>query len=194
MTEKRLNKFKKVVSQRQKYLAIVLENIHDAHNVSAILRTSESVGVDRIYLIYNIEPFPRVSRISSASAKKWVELIKYKSVEECYAALKKEKYKIYTTHMSKDGINHSLYDLDLTKRVAIVFGNEHRGLSEDAVKLSDGNFLIPMKGMIQSLNVSVSAAICLYEALRQREQKGMYGKSKYTKTELKAKLNYYISK
>lgn len=194
MTEKRLNRFIKIIGQRQKYLTIVLENIHDAHNVSAILRTADSVGIDKIYLVYNQEVFPKISRISSASAKKWVEPEKYKSIEECYAKLKKEKYNIYTTNMSEERKNYSLYELDLTKRVALVFGNEHRGLSEEAVKLSDRNFLIPMKGMVQSLNVSVSAAVCLYEALRQREQKGMYEIIKYTKSELKEKLNYYINK
>lgn len=194
MTEKRLNRFVKILGQRQKYLTVVLENIHDAHNVSAILRTADSVGIDKIYLVYNQETFPRISRISSASAKKWVELEKFKSIEECYEKLKKEKYRIYTTHMSEVRKNYSLYELDLTKRVALVFGNEHRGLSDEAVRLSDRNFLIPMKGMVQSLNVSVSAAVCLYEALRQREQKGMYEESKYTKTELKEKLNYYINK
>lgn len=194
MTEKRLNRFIKIIGQRQKYLTVVLENIHDAHNVSAILRTADSVGIDKIYLVYNQESFPKISRISSASAKKWVEQEKYKSIEECYGKLKKEKYKIYTTQMSEVRKNYSLYELDLTKRVAFVFGNEHRGLSDEAVRLSDGNFLIPMKGMVQSLNVSVSAAVCLYEALRQREQKGMYEKSKYTKSELKKKLNQYINK
>ncbi len=182
------------MGQRQKYFTAVLENIHDAHNVSAILRTADSVGIDKIYLVYNQESFPKISRISSASAKKWVELEKFKSIEECYAKLKKEKYKIYTTHMSKVRKNYSLYELDLTERVALVFGNEHRGLSEEAVILSDRNFLIPMKGMVQSLNVSVSAAVCFYEALRQREQKGMYKKSKYTKSELKEKLSFYINK
>lgn len=194
MTEKRLNKFRRVTEQRQKYLTVVLENIHDSHNVSAILRTADSVGIDKIYLIYNQESFPKISRISSASAKKWVELAKFKSVKDCYTELKENKYNICSTCMNSGKKSFSLYELDLTKRTALVFGNEHRGLSEEAVKLSDKNFLIPMKGMVQSLNVSVSAAVCLYEALRQREVQGMYTKSKYTKKELEEKLNHYISK
>lgn len=194
MTEKRLNKFRKITGQRQKYLTIILENIHDAHNVSAVLRTADSVGIDKIYLVYNKETFPRISRISSASAKKWIEVVKFKSVKDCYTELKKERYNIYSTGMSTGKKSYSLYELNLTKRVALVFGNEHRGLSEEAVNLSDKNFLIPMKGMVQSLNVSVSAAVCLYEALRQREKKGMYEKSRYTKKELENKLNQYISK
>lgn len=194
MTEKRLNKFRKVTGQRQKYLTVILENIHDAHNVSAVLRTADSVGIDKIYLVYNQETFPRISRISSASAKKWIEVVKFKSVKDCYTDLKKDRYNIYSTGMGTGKKSYSLYELDLTKRVALVFGNEHRGLSEEAVNLSDKNFLIPMKGMVQSLNVSVSAAVCLYEALRQREKKGMYEKSRYTKKELETKLNQYISK
>jgi len=194
MTEKRLNKIKKVVKQRQKYLTIVLENIHDPHNVSAILRTSEAVGIDKVYLVYYIEPFPRISAISSASAKKWVELVKFNSIQECYKKLRRHKFNIYSSFISDIKDNSSLYELDLTKRVALVFGNEHRGLSEEAVKLADKSFYIPMKGLIQSLNVSVSVAVCLYEALRQRELKGMYNKLQFTKAEFQEKLKKYLEK
>ncbi len=194
MTEKRLNKFKKVIKQRQKYFTIVLENIHDPHNVSAILRTAEAVGIDKIYLVYYIESFPRISVVSSASAKKWVELIKFTSISDCYEVLRKEKFKIYSSYITENMENPSLYELDLTKRIALVFGNEHRGLSEEAVKLSDKSFHIPMKGLIQSLNVSVSVAVCLYEALRQREQKGMYDRSLYTKKEQAEKLKKYLER
>jgi tRNA (guanosine-2'-O-)-methyltransferase len=194
LTEKRLNKFKKVVSKRQKYLTVVIENVHDSHNVSAILRSAESIGIDRVYLIYNQEKFPRISSVSSASAKKWVEIVKFRTVEECFKELKKQKFKIYSTHMLADGRNTSLYELDLSKRVALVFGNEHRGVSDEVKNLADRNFLIPMLGMVQSLNVSVSVAVCLFEAMRQRENAGMYKKSAYTKKELKEKLEEYINK
>lgn len=194
MTENRLNKFKAVVAKRQKYLTIVIENIHDPHNVSAILRTSESVGIDKVYLIYNVEKFPRVSRISSASAKKWVEIVKYTSAKECFKDLKKQKFKIYSTHMEEDKSNTSLYDLNLTQKVALVFGNEHRGVSDEIKGLADGNFLIPMLGMVQSLNVSVSVAVCVFEAMRQRLKAGMYDKSAYTKKELIEKLSEYLNR
>lgn len=194
MTEKRYNKIKKVVCQRQKYLTVILENVHDPHNVSAVLRSCDAVGIDKVYLIYNTNKFPKIGRVSSASAKKWVEIVKFKSVEDCFAELRKEKYKIYSTHISETGKNKSLYDVDLTKKVAIVFGNEHLGVTEEVKMKSDSNLIIPMYGMIQSLNISVSVAVCLYEALRQRERKGMYNKSKYTKTEYKNKLNNYLNK
>jgi len=96
--------------------------------------------------------------------------------------------------MSNKSKDKSLYDLDLTKKTAIVIGNEHSGVSDEVKSLSDKNFLIPMFGMIQSLNVSVAAAVCVYEALRQRSLKGMYKKSKYTKEELYDKLNDYLNR
>ncbi len=195
MTDKRLNRITKVVNSRQKGLTVVLENVHDPHNVSAVLRTAESVGIDKVYLIYNTDKYPRISKVSSASAKKWVDVEKFSSVKDCYKKLRSEKFKIYTTHMWEDDRkNVSLYSLDLTKNTALVFGNEHSGLSEEALALADKNFLIPMKGLIQSLNISVSVAVTLFEALRQRELKGMYDKSRYTKAELKSKLEYYLSK
>jgi tRNA (guanosine-2'-O-)-methyltransferase len=194
LTEKRLKRFITVVNKRQKYFTLVCENIHDPHNVSAILRTADSVGIDKIYLIYNTSKFPKIGRVSSASAKKWVELIKFTTVEECFKQLKKQKYRIFSTYLSDSEKNYSLYDLDLTGRTAIVLGNEHEGVSEEARNLSDKNFIIPMAGMVQSLNVSVSAAVCLYEAMRQRLNKGMYEKSLYTKKELTEKLNIYKNK
>lgn len=190
MTEKRYQKVLKVAKQRQDDLTVVLENIHDPHNVSAIFRSVESIGVDKVYLIYNSNKFPRIGKFSSASAKKWVSTEKYSTAEECFAELRKQGYKIYTTHLSEEVENVSLYDLDLTEKCAIVVGNEHMGVSDEAVQLSDKNFVIPMYGMIQSLNVSVSAAICVYEALRQRELKGMY-KKEFTEAEIQQKMEKY---
>jgi tRNA (guanosine-2'-O-)-methyltransferase len=193
LTEKRFQKILTVVKYRQDDLTVVLENIHDPHNVSAILRSVESVGIDKVYLIYNTNKFPKIGKFSSASAKKWVKTEKFKNPEDCFADLRQKGFKIYTTHLEESKINASLYDLDLTEKCAIVIGNEHTGVSDEAVKLSDKNFMIPMYGMIQSLNVSVSAAICLYEALRQRQLKGMYNRE-YTEEELNHKLEKYTKK
>lgn len=193
MTEKRLKKILSVVSKRQKNLTLVLENIHDPHNVSAILRTCDAVGVDQVYLVYNTNKFPKIGKASSASAKKWVETIKFDNVIDCFRSLKEQGYRIYSTHLQAEN-NTMLYDIDFTQSVAIVFGNEHTGVSEEVKKYSDSNLIIPMFGMIQSLNVSVSAAVCLYEALRQRLLKGFYNSSSYTQAELEQKLNYYLKK
>ena len=195
MTSKRFNKFSNVISKRQKYLTLVLENIHDPHNVSAIFRSAEAAGIDKIFLIYNTAKFPKIGKTSSASAKKWITTEKFDNVKDCFDGLKKNKFRIYSTHMSENNKKDlNLYDLDLTKKVAIVLGNEHSGVSEEVKELSDKNFLIPMFGLIQSLNVSVAAAVCVYEALRQRLAKGMYKRSGYTKTELKEKLTDYLNR
>ncbi len=194
MTDKRFKKIQEVVSQRQKYFTIVLENIHDPHNVGAILRSADAVGIDTVYLVYNTCKFPKVGRVSSASADKWIELKKFKNVQECFKELRKEKYKIYSTYISDSKKNCSLFELNLTGKVALVFGNEHEGVSDDVKNLADRNFIVPMYGMVQSLNVSVTVAVCLYEALRQRKLKGEYNKSGFNKSEQKEKLQHYLQK
>ncbi|MBI5475952.1 MAG: RNA methyltransferase [Ignavibacteriales bacterium] len=166
MTEKRREKFLKVISNRQSDLTIVVEDVHDPHNVSAMLRSADAVGVKEVQLLYLNEEFPKLGKKSSATASKWVARRNFKSIPDCYNKLHDEGYTIYATHMGKR--SKSLYNLDLTKKIALVFGNEHRGVSSEASKLADGNFLIPMRGMIQSLNVSVACAVSLYEVLRQR--------------------------
>jgi len=187
---KRTNKIISVISFRQRSLHVVLENIHDPHNVSAIFRTCDSVGVGRVSLVYNIEPFPKIGKKSSASAYKWVEREKYKNIKDCALLLKKDGFKVLVSSITDS--SKSIYDFDLTKKTAIVFGNEHRGVSKEAEEIADEKFIIPMFGMVQSLNVSVAAAICLYEASRQRSLKGMYDKSEFSKDELEMKINEWI--
>jgi tRNA (guanosine-2'-O-)-methyltransferase len=184
ITEQRANKIKSVYSKRQKDLVVVLENVWDPHNVSAVLRSCDSVGVDSVYLIYPDGKFPKLADSSSASAFKWINIKKYTEVTECYKDLKKNKFKIYTTHLGEGVKSVELYKMDLTKKVALVFGNEHAGLTEEALKKSDGNFWIPMVGMVQSLNISVSVAVTVYEAMRQRIMAGKYDKSQYSKKEI----------
>ena len=185
-TEKRKQKIISVVHARQKSLRIVLENIHDPHNVSAIFRTCDAVGVTKVSLLYTVEKFPKIGKKSSASAFKWVEKEKFKDVEACYNNLRTEGFLILASSICSDAV--SLFDLDLTQKTAIVLGNEHRGVSEEAVKLADKKFLIPMCGMVQSLNVSVASAVVLYEAFRQRFKKNMYEKTEYSSEEMEELL------
>ena len=172
---RRVERIRSVLSRRQPGLTVIMENIHDPHNVSAVLRTCDAVGALRVELLYTTETFPNIGRKSSSSANKWVERRKHKSVAACYRTLRQEGFRIYATRISPAAT--SLYELDLTGRVALVLGNEHRGVSEEAASLADKVFQIPMMGMIESLNVSVAAAVCLYEALRQRVIAGMYSRA-----------------
>ncbi len=193
VTEKRLAKLESVLSKRQPGVTIVLENINDPHNISAVIRSCDAVGIIDVYLIYyGTQPVPKLGNASSASAKKWVDLKMFHSVDECFDELRSKGKKIYTTHMSRDA--KSLYDLDLTDNIALVFGNEHVGVSDEAVDKADGNFLIPQVGMIQSLNISVACAVSLYEVFRQRKNAGKYDELQMTQTDYKDRLEDWMSR
>jgi tRNA (guanosine-2'-O-)-methyltransferase len=170
MTERRRERMLAVLKNRRIDLTVVLEDIHDPHNVSAILRSADGVGIVEVQLLYTIDKFPKLGKKSSASATKWVRRRPFSSVKDCYDRLHEEGFKIYATHLGTSSV--SLYDIDMDQKIALVFGNEHRGVSEEAAGLADGNFQIPMAGMIQSLNVSVACAVSLYEAMRQRLSSG----------------------
>jgi tRNA (guanosine-2'-O-)-methyltransferase len=187
-TPERTEKLLRALRLKQPTLTIVLENVHDPHNISAVLRSCDAVGVVEVQLVYHSgQQFPRLGEKSSASARKWIDCVPYHSIAECFHALRERSYAIYTTHMASDAV--SLYELDLTRPVALVFGNEHQGVTEEAVRLADGNFLIPQMGMIQSLNISVACAVSLFEALRQRQTKGMYDAPQFDGQQLSAMMS-----
>ena len=192
-TDERKEKIRRVVERRQPSLTVVLENVHDPHNVSAVIRSCDAVGILEVSLIYNGgQKFPKLGAKSSASARKWVNQKHYESAADCFSELRKEGKKIYTTGMSSDAV--SLYDLNLTEPVALVFGNEHEGVTEEAISLADGNFLIPQVGVIQSLNISVACAVSIYEAFRQRLNAGMYSDSQLSQDELAILYNDFLAR
>jgi tRNA (guanosine-2'-O-)-methyltransferase len=193
LSDDRSQKIYACVYRRQPTLSIVLENVHDPHNVSAVLRSCDAVGVIDVHLVYHSgQFFPELGEKSSASARKWVLTHKHSSIDECYDYLRKEGKKILTTGMSNEA--RSLYTVDFTEPIAIVFGNEHTGVSEEAILKADGNMLIPQVGMIQSLNISVACAVTLYEAFRQRSLKGMFDSIQMGETMLIDYLNIFALK
>ena len=175
ITKARSVLFKKVIANRQCDMTIILENIHDPHNIGAILRTCDSVGVGDIFVINTDERIPQERYIGVASASgslKWMNIHFFDDIDLCIKQVRKKYSRILATHMSDSAI--SLYDMDLTCPVAVVFGNESEGLSEEIIRYVDGSIIIPQVGFVQSLNVSVACAITLYEAFRQRHKKGNY--------------------
>ncbi len=188
MTDERLEKIENVLSKRQSDIAVIMEEIHDPHNIAACLRSCDSVGVQSVYIILAPEENSK-TRLgqkkmgvrASASAVKWLDIHYFDTVEECYAEVRKKYDFIYTTHLATDSV--SLHELDMTKSIALVFGNESEGVSEKALALADGNFIIPQVGMIQSLNISVACAVTVYEAYRQRMEAGFYESSRMPKAE-----------
>ena len=193
LSEERAEKIYACVSRRQPSLTIVLENVHDPHNVSAVLRSCDAIGIMDVHLVYHSgQSFPELGEKSSASARKWVLTHKHESIDTCYGVLREQGKRILTTGMSNEAI--SLYSVDFTEPIAIVFGNEHAGVSDVAIAKADGNMLIPQVGMIQSLNISVACAVTLYEAFRQRSQKGMYDSIQMDEADLKEYLNMFALK
>lgn len=176
VTDQRAEKLKRLAANRQQSLTILLENVHDPHNLGAVLRSCDAVGISDIYALYTIESRATLDNISghksSSGAKKWVDIHYFDDVDECVDAIKKKYGLLLGTHLASD--SRSLYELDLTKSIALAFGNEHRGLSEELLAKLDGNFLIPQFGMVQSLNISVACAVSLYEAMRQRLENNQY--------------------
>jgi len=177
MTPERREKLQSVLSKRQDDITIVLENVFDPHNISAVMRTCDAVGVQELYVLNTKIPrHKKWGAKSSSSAAKWLTVYQFENAVECFSELRKKYSKILTTHLSSDAVN--LYEIDLTQPVALVFGNEHSGVSEEIRNLADGNFIIPQAGIIRSLNISVACAVTLYEAYRQKALAGHYDKAK----------------
>ena len=181
MTPERTERLTNVLAKRQPELTIVLENVSDPHNISAVMRTCDAVGVQDVYILNTkIDLHEMWSAKTSSSAAKWLTVHQFTNAEECFAAIRKNFSKIYTTHLSTDAVD--LYELDLTEPVALVFGNEHSGVSEEIIEMADGNFIIPQVGIIKSLNISVACAVSLYEAYRQKKIAGHFDNVKLTPT------------
>lgn len=191
-TERRVQKFREVIAKRQQTLHLVMEDVFDKHNVSAVLRTCDSAGVAHVHLVYIKEEFPIFEKKSSSGSWKWIDYSKHDSVEECYSKLREQGIKIYSTDLNSDSI--SIYDVDFTQPVAIVFGNEHTGVSDEARKFADANIKIPMYGLVESLNISVACAITVYEALRQRLASGMYNLPQQSPEELENTLKDWLQR
>lgn len=190
MTPERTNKLIKVLSKRQANLTVVMENVQDPHNISAVLRTCDAVGIQDVYILTT--KIPRHKKFgykSSSSALKWLTIHEFDNLEECMSAVRKNFSKILTTHLSSDAVQ--LYDIDFTESVALVFGNEHSGVTDECRALADGNFIIPQMGIIQSLNISVACAVSIYEAMRQKMVAGHYDHASLPKEQMDGLLTQW---
>ena len=158
---------REVLARRHDDLVIVLEDIHDAHNASAILRSCDAFGVGRIALVYTNQVFPKISSGVAAKVEKWLRIERYESPQECVAALHADGLRVFATHLAEHAQDYR--QLDFSEPTAIVLGNEHQGCSEEMTALADGNLIVPMVGFVRSLNVSVAAAVLISEIARQRQ-------------------------
>jgi len=173
MTPERLERLTTVLDKRQGDITLVLENVFDPHNISAVMRTADAIGIQDIYILNTKIPrHKKWGAKSSSSAAKWLTIHQYDNAAECFSSLRNRYSTILTTHLSSDAVG--LHQIDFTKSIALVFGNEHSGVSDEIRALADGNFIIPQVGIIRSLNISVACAVTLYEAFRQKSNAGQY--------------------
>lgn len=167
-TEKRIRRIEQVLSRRRPDLRVVLEEVRNTHNASAVVRTCDAAGILDVDIVYSGEEEFPVNQAISTRAHKWLRLHYFSNVEECFSRLKQGGFTIAATHLGRSAIPYT--EFDFTGPTAVVFGNESEGISPAAGRMADVLIRIPMLGMAQSLNLSVSAGIILYEAVRQRER------------------------
>ncbi|CAN5208481.1 tRNA (guanosine(18)-2'-O)-methyltransferase TrmH [soil metagenome] len=177
MTPERYNRLSSAINNRQPDLTVVLENVFDPHNVSAVMRTCDAVGIQEVYILNDkIAPQKKWGYRSSSTASEWLTVHQFTDIVTCFTEVKKKYEKVYSTHFTNEA--KDVFDLNLTESIALVFGNETLGVSDEVLRYSDGHFVIPQVGIIKSLNISVACAITLYEAFRQKRQHGHYRASR----------------
>lgn len=179
MSMARYKKIRGLLSKRQPDLTLLLEEVHKPHNVSAVIRSADAVGVHRIHAVWQENDSLRKG--TSLGSQIWVDIQRHASTEQAISHLKTENMQVLVTNLDQDAIDFR--DVDYTKPTAIVLGQEKDGATQQAIAMSDQSIVIPMVGMVQSLNVSVAAATILYEAQRQRENAGMYLKNSLPESE-----------
>jgi tRNA (guanosine-2'-O-)-methyltransferase len=189
-TEERMAKVRRVLSLRQPDLRVVLEEVANPHNANAVLRTCDAAGILNVDIIGSSQdPLP-INKAITTRADKWLNFHFYPTTKDCLIQLKKQGLKIAATHLGEDAVFYT--QVDYTQPTAIVFGNESEGISLEARQYADVKIKIPMFGMVQSLNLSVSVGIILYEALSQRLGKGFFESQRLSPEEFEDYLNKWL--
>lgn len=172
MNIERYQRIQQVLKARQTDLTLCLEEVHKPNNVSAVIRTADATGLHKVHAVWPNEM--RTLSHTSAGARNWVDVETHDSIADAVKELKAQGMQVLVTNLSETAVDFR--DIDYTKPTAIILGSEKVGASEQAKRLADQDIIIPMIGMVQSLNVSVASAVILYEAQRQRDAAGMYDK------------------
>jgi tRNA (guanosine-2'-O-)-methyltransferase len=171
MQQTRYQRIEDVLSRRQTDLTVCLEDVHKHHNLSAIVRSADAVGCHHVHAVWP-EKQKGLTNNTSGGSKNWLETHLHRNIDDAVTAMRERnpEIQILATHLSEDAVDFR--EVDYTKPTAIIVGQEKTGISEKALEYADQNIIIPMQGMVQSLNVSVAAALILFEAQRQRELAG----------------------
>ncbi|MCE9687927.1 tRNA (guanosine(18)-2'-O)-methyltransferase TrmH [Shewanella sp. AS16] len=175
MSPERFARINQMLDNRQPDLTLCLDQVHKTNNIAAVIRSADAVGVHQIHAVWpDIEM--RVSGNTASGSQQWVKTIKHYHIDEAAAGFKAEGMQIIATNFSDEAVDFR--DIDYTRPTAIILGHEKDGVSPEAIALADKQVIIPMVGMVQSLNVSVAAGLLLFEAERQRRAAGLYGTRK----------------
>ncbi|MBE9047042.1 tRNA (guanosine(18)-2'-O)-methyltransferase TrmH [Pleurocapsales cyanobacterium LEGE 10410] len=170
MIPRRYARIKQVLDRRQPDLTVLTEDVHKPHNLSAIIRTCDAVGVFAVHAVNRHSNTPTYSQVAQGS-EKWVKLSSHSDIKTAIKHLQ-QQHRVYAAHLSDTAVDYR--QIDYTQPTAILLGTEKWGVTPEAAGLVDGHIIIPMQGMVQSLNVSVANAVILFEAQRQRLQAGLY--------------------
>lgn len=172
ITDNKKSVMEKVLTQRTRFMTVVLEDIFKPHNASAVLRTCDCFGIQDVHVIEKMNAY-KVNPFVTRGASQWIDLHKYHNkegtaVQDCFSNLRAKGYKIYGTSPLPGSI--SIHDLEPHEKIALVFGNEHDGISAEVQENVDGLVHIPMLGFTESFNISVAASIALYELVKKVEK------------------------
>ncbi|MCW2476778.1 tRNA (guanosine(18)-2'-O)-methyltransferase TrmH [Candidatus Symbiopectobacterium sp. NZEC151] len=171
MTPERYARIKEMLTSRQPDLTVCMEQVHKPHNISAVIRTADAVGVHQVHAVW---PTSRMRTLvsSAAGSNSWVQVKTHRTIADAVSHLKAQGMQILATNLSARAVDFR--EVDYTRPTCILLGQEKTGITQEALALADQDIIIPMIGMVQSLNVSVASALILYEAQRQRQNAGMY--------------------
>jgi tRNA (guanosine-2'-O-)-methyltransferase len=190
-TPQRIERVKRLLALRQPDLRVVLEGVAIAHNASAVIRTCDAAGILHLDLVSPNPDLLGINKAISTRAEKWVDVHIHESIKTCLLPLREKGFKVAVTHLDKDAISYT--DLDYTQPLAVVFGSESEGVSRETLALADLRVQIPMLGMVQSLNLSVSVGVILYEAMKQRQTRGFYDRRRLSDDEFETYLRKWLS-
>ncbi|GAA4359491.1 tRNA (guanosine(18)-2'-O)-methyltransferase TrmH [Kangiella marina] len=177
----RYDKIIQLLSNRQPDLTVFMDEVHKPHNLAAIVRTSDAVGIGHVHAVFP-EGVSYSGHHTSSGSKRWVTTHKHPNLKTGIAEVKQQGMQVLAAHFSDKAVDFR--SIDYTKPTCLLVGSELVGVSEEAAELADEHVIIPMVGMVQSLNVSVATALILYEAQRQRDHAGMYGELKVPQEEV----------
>ena len=172
MKENRLSRITELLDNRQPDLTVFMDNVHKPHNLAAIVRTCDAVGIGEVHAVHPQGSIHQCGGTAMGSHR-WVTTRRYTQLSEGLSVIKQQGMQILAAHLSDKVVDFR--DIDYTQPTCILVGAEKYGVSDEAAEQADQHILIPMLGMVQSLNVSVASALILYEAQRQRALAGMYG-------------------